>query len=118
MDSRQHEAFTRNGEAAISDAVGGAFSTHGGVISGRNVELVPNERIVQAWRVANWPEGVYSLVRIDLEPDAKGTKLTLHHRAIPAGERDHLDRAGTRATGGRSANTSTRPDESASTELM
>jgi activator of HSP90 ATPase len=91
MDSAEHAAFTKNGAARISNAAGGAFSCHDGVISGRNIELVPNKRIVQAWRVANWPEGVYSMVRIDLESQGTGTKLTLHHDAIPAGERDHLD---------------------------
>ena len=52
MDSAEHEAFTNNGPASISDDVGGAFSCHGGAISGRNVELVAGKRIVQAWRVA------------------------------------------------------------------
>jgi len=91
LDSAEHEAFTRNGSASMSDDVGGAFSCHGGAISGRNVELVPGKRIVQAWRVANWPAGVYSLVRIDLEPAGSQTRVRLTHDAIPEGERDHLD---------------------------
>ena len=33
----------------ISREVGGAFSLFGGIIVGRHIELVPNERIVQAW---------------------------------------------------------------------
>ena len=45
MDSAEHEAFTNNGPASISDDVGGAFSCHGGAISGRNVELVAGKRI-------------------------------------------------------------------------
>src|SRR6202521_1010929 len=36
--------------AEISREVGGAFTLFGGYITGRHVELVPNERIVQAWR--------------------------------------------------------------------
>jgi len=91
MDSAEHEAFTNNGPASISDDVGGAFSCHGGAISGRNVELVAGKRIVQAWRVASWPAGVYSLVRIDLEPAGTQTRVKLTHDAIPEGERDHLD---------------------------
>jgi activator of HSP90 ATPase len=91
MDSAEHEAFTRNGSASISEDAGGAFSCHGGAILGRNVELVPGKRIVQAWRVANWPAGVYSLVRIDLEPAGTQTRVKLTHDAIPEGERDHLD---------------------------
>ena len=37
---------------AISPDVGGAFLLFGGIILGRHVELVPDTRIVQAWRVA------------------------------------------------------------------
>jgi uncharacterized protein YndB with AHSA1/START domain len=40
--------------AEISREVGGAFTLFGGYITGRHVELVPNERIVQAWRTAGW----------------------------------------------------------------
>jgi hypothetical protein len=44
--------------AEISREVGGAFALFGGYITGRHVELVPNERIVQAWRTGGWPPGV------------------------------------------------------------
>ena len=91
MDSKEHEAFTKHGTAAIDSTPGGAFSCHDGVISGRNIELVPGKRIVQAWRVGNWPQGVYSVVRIELEPAGNATRLVLHHDAIPEGEREHLD---------------------------
>src|SRR2546430_14182174 len=43
MDSAEHEAFTNNGPASISDDVGGAFSCHGGAISGRNATLVAGQ---------------------------------------------------------------------------
>jgi uncharacterized protein YndB with AHSA1/START domain len=33
----------------ISHEAGGSFSCFGGMIVGRNIELVPNQRIVQAW---------------------------------------------------------------------
>jgi activator of HSP90 ATPase len=45
----------------ISPEVGGAFAMFGGVILGRHIELVPYERIVQAWREKDWPAGVYSI---------------------------------------------------------
>jgi len=50
--------------ADISPNVGGTFSCFGGVIVGRHVELVPNERIVQAWRVSYWGPGIYSIARV------------------------------------------------------
>ena len=87
LDQTQHAAFT-GGPADISRDVGGAFSCHGGQIVGRNIELDPNKRIVQAWRVAAWPEGVYSMVKFELEPDDAGTRLTLDHTGVPADGRD------------------------------
>jgi activator of HSP90 ATPase len=92
MDSRRHAAFTANGAARISRREGGAFSCHGGVIAGRNIELVPNRRIVQAWRVGHWPSGVYSLVRFELKKEGAGTRLVLDQTGIPPGHRAHLAR--------------------------
>jgi uncharacterized protein YndB with AHSA1/START domain len=74
----------------ISREVGGAFSLFGGYISGRHVELVPNERIVQAWRTGNWNPGVYSIVKFALTEQGSGTKLVLDHRGFPEGDAQHL----------------------------
>jgi len=63
--SAGHAAFT-GAPAEISADEGGAFSAYGGNVLGRNIELVPNKRIVQAWRAGSWPEGVFSIARYDL----------------------------------------------------
>ena len=65
LDSKQFSEFSGGAPAEISRDPGGAFSCFGGVITGRNIELVPNQRIVQAWRVKMWPEGLYSIVKFD-----------------------------------------------------
>lgn len=91
MDSGEHAAFTANGAAEISREAGGAFSAHGGQIVGRNIEVVPDRRIVQAWRVSNWPDGIYSLVRFELTAEGDGTRLVLDHWGFPDDTRDHLD---------------------------
>jgi uncharacterized protein YndB with AHSA1/START domain len=70
----------------ISTEVGGTFSTFGGLIVGRHIELVPNERIVQAWRPAYWAPGVYSLVKFELMESGSDTKLILDHRGFPDGD--------------------------------
>ena len=57
LDANQFTAFSGR-PAEINREVGGAFSLFGGHIVGRNVELLPNHRIVQAWCVVTWPEGV------------------------------------------------------------
>ena len=70
----------------ISPEVGGAFSTFGGIIVGRNIELVPNDRIVQAWRPAYWKPGVYSIVKFELADNRSGTKLVFDHKGFPEGD--------------------------------
>jgi activator of HSP90 ATPase len=72
--------------AQISTEVGGAFSLFGGIIVGRNIELLPNQRIVQAWRPAYWNPGVYSIVKFELAESGSATKLTLDHRGFPDGD--------------------------------
>jgi activator of HSP90 ATPase len=90
LDSKQFSAFS--GEPAeISREAGGAFSMFGGKIMGRNIELVPDERIVQAWRPAYWKPGEYTIVKFELKPDGSQTKLLLDHTGFHEGDFAHLD---------------------------
>ncbi len=90
LDSKQFAACTGM-PAEIDPKAGGAFSMFGGMIVGRNVELVPYERIVQAWRPTHWAPGVYSIVRFEFKPHDSGTVVVLDHTGFPEGEYDHLD---------------------------
>ena len=90
LDSKQFAAFTGR-PAEIDPSAGGAFWMFGKLITGRNVELIPNERIVQAWRPASWPPGVYSIVKFELEADGSQTKLVLDHTGFPEGKFDDLN---------------------------
>jgi activator of HSP90 ATPase len=76
--------------AAGEAAEGAAFSAFGGHITGRHVELVPGKRVVQAWRAKTWPEGLYSIVRFELEAHGAGTKLVFDHEGFPADMQEHL----------------------------
>src|SRR5207244_7435198 len=78
LDSTQFADFTHM-PAEIDRKTGGAFRCFGGMIEGRNIELVENRRIVQAWRVAAWPPGVFSVARFELAPEGAGTRLVLTH---------------------------------------
>jgi activator of HSP90 ATPase len=90
LDSRQFAGFS--GEAAQIDRdAGGAFSMFGGKIVGRNVELVPGQRIVQAWRPASWDPGVYSIVKFELEEQGSHTRVVLDHAGFPEGSFRTLD---------------------------
>lgn len=87
----QFSKVTGGAPAAISPEAGGAFTCFGGMISGRNVEVEPNRRIVQAWRAGNWPAGVYSIVKFELQAEGQHTKLILDHTGFPEGTREHLE---------------------------
>jgi activator of HSP90 ATPase len=90
LDSKQFAAFS--GMPADIDAkAGGAFSMFGGMIVGRNIELDPKSRIVQAWRPTHWDPGAYSIVKFELETKGGGTKFVLDHRGFPEGEFDSLE---------------------------
>src|SRR6478736_9052279 len=87
LDSNQFSEFSGR-VAEINREVGGAFSLFKGHIVGRNLELVPNQRIVQAWRVVTWPEGAYSIARFDLKPQRSGTRIIFDHIGFPEGLHD------------------------------
>jgi Activator of Hsp90 ATPase homolog 1-like protein len=74
----------------ISPEVGGEFFLFGGHIIGRHLELVPNERIVQAWRVVDWEPGLYSIARFQLSDEGAGTKIVFDHTGFPKGQAEHL----------------------------
>ena len=76
--------------AVIAATPGGAFSLFGGRISGRFIELVPDERIVQAWRPTEWAAGVYSIVRFELQAQGSATRLVFDHTGFPKGQAEHL----------------------------
>lgn len=75
---------------AISREVGGTFTIFGGHIIGRNVELVPNQRIVQAWRVVDWASGIYSIAKFELLEQGGGTRIVFDHTGFPQGLGQHL----------------------------
>ena len=81
--------------AEITDREGEAFWLFGGRVEGRQVELVPGRRVVQAWRFgpeheSPWEPGVYSIVRFALEPTGDATRLVIDHTGIPTEWIEHI----------------------------
>jgi len=76
--------------AEIGREAGAAFSLFGGYISGRQIELVPGERIVQAWRVGSWDPGTFSIAKFALVEEGTGTKIVFDHTGFPNGQAEHL----------------------------
>jgi activator of HSP90 ATPase len=90
LDAKQFAAFTGM-PAEIDAKPGGAFSMFGGQVVGRNVELVANQRIVQAWRPTHWDPGIYSIAAFVFKPTGGGTLVVLDHKGFPEGDFDHLE---------------------------
>lgn len=97
LSSEQFSASTKKSFAMFSAASakidakeGGSFSVFDGHIFGRILELVPNKRIVEAWRVVDWPEGVYSIARFEFKPKGAGTEIIFDHIGFPQGLKEHL----------------------------
>ena len=94
----QFDALTRLSDAAtrltapgaqptaISAELGGAFTLFGGYITGRHLQMVQDERLVQAWRTGSWNAGEYSIVKFSLARATDGCKLVFDHRGFPDGE--------------------------------
>ncbi|MGM0834825.1 MAG: SRPBCC domain-containing protein [Bacillota bacterium] len=89
-DSKQFSEVTGGAPTDIQAEAGGTFSLFGGMIEGRMIELVPNERIVQAWRAGNWDPGVYSIVKFEFNQQGNDTLLIFDHIGFPAGQGEHL----------------------------
>lgn len=91
LDSAQFGAFTKM-PAEVRAQDGAGFSLFGGLIRGRNVELVPNRRIVQAWRSdSGWSAGVYSIAKFEFTGSANLTHIVLDHTGFPEGNFRHLN---------------------------
>jgi uncharacterized protein YndB with AHSA1/START domain len=83
LDSLAHTEMTGS-EAVMSDQVGDEVEAWNGYITGRNLELVPGERIVQSWRTTQFTdEHEDSIITLTLEETEDGTLLTLVHSNVP-----------------------------------
>jgi len=88
LSGKGHGAMTGS-PAKGSAKVGGKFSAWDGYIEGKNLELVPHSLIVQAWRTGDFAaDAPDSRLEVSLAPAKDGTKVTLKHTGIPAGQAD------------------------------
>jgi activator of HSP90 ATPase len=72
MDSAKHTAATGM-PAKVSRKVGGKWSAFGGMLLGKNLALIPNRMIVQAWRSSEWKKAdPDSILVVTFERSANG----------------------------------------------
>jgi len=93
MDSRKHAKFT-GGKAVVSRKIGGKIDIYDGYITGENVELVPDKKIVQLWRPEEgdcWPSDHFSKATFALKAEKRGTRLTFTQSGVPVECGDRFD---------------------------
>ena len=82
LDSEGHAAITGSPATASAD-VGGEFTAHGVYINGKTLELIPGKLIRQSWRTQQFADSdPDSELKITLEAEGTGTRLTLKHTAL------------------------------------
>jgi activator of HSP90 ATPase len=70
---------------SISTEVGGPFTLFGGYVTGRHIEMLPNERLVQAWHAGSWKPDDFSIADFQLIAEGSKTRLKFEHRGFPNG---------------------------------
>lgn len=69
--------------AQLETREGSTFSAWDNRCNGYMLHLKENTRIVQAWRHVDFPEGMYSIVTIDLETTETGSRVSFNHTGVP-----------------------------------
>ena len=83
LSTQRHSKMT-GGAAFISDKIGDSFTAWDGYISGKNIELVPYNKIVQSWRSSNFEDKEEdSQIEVLLSEQEGETILTLKHTNVP-----------------------------------
>lgn len=65
----------------MDDQVGTEFTLFGGQIQGKNLEVVPNQKLVQEWASKEWQ--TTSKVTFTLNDNNGETTVELHHEGVP-----------------------------------
>lgn len=69
---------------------GSEFKFFGGSITGKFTKLIPNEQIVQLWRLEDWKAGHFAQLDISLKQGAGETTMVVKWSGIPIGEEDRV----------------------------
>ena len=93
MNEDQHSEITGS-EVIMSNEINGKFNVFDGYCEGYNIELIENQKIVQAWHFDEdgWPEDHYSICTFTLEPVENKTKLIFTQTDIPEHKAEELER--------------------------
>lgn len=91
LDGELHGEMTFS-EATGTPEVGASFTAWDDYVSGKNLELVPNSKIVQSWRTTDFDDNdPDSTLEIQLRDTDNGCEMTLIHTGIPNDQPDYKE---------------------------
>ena len=84
LDAAKHAVLV-DSNAVIDRSVGGSFNIYDGYITGTNLELEEDKKIVQLWRAEEdcWPEEHFSRLTIILKKTGGGTEIEFTQEEVP-----------------------------------
>lgn len=91
VDPARIAAFTRSPPKTFEGAhKGGKFELFGGNVSGEYLELEPGKKLVQSWRLAQWPPGHFSTLKIEFDQNDSDhvTVMRVTWDGVPIGQED------------------------------
>lgn len=84
LDSEAHSAMTGGSPAIVNKEEGEPFAAHNAYLWGKNLQLIPNQKIVQSWRSIGFKStDEDSIVEVTFKKNKEGTLLTLTHTKVP-----------------------------------
>jgi len=90
-DPQRLAAFTREPPKVFEGAKkGGKFELFGGNVSGEYLELQEPTKIVQSWRLNQWPKGHFSTLRIEFDQNDVDsvTVMRVEWTGVPVGQEE------------------------------
>jgi activator of HSP90 ATPase len=92
LSTKEHTEFTSS-NARCSAKEGRRFTAWDRYISGKNIELVKDKKIVQEWKTTEWPEGHEpSILTLTLKSDGNGTRLNMIQTKVPASQYEEYNK--------------------------
>ncbi|RCI10192.1 hypothetical protein L249_8660 [Ophiocordyceps polyrhachis-furcata BCC 54312] len=91
VDPSRIAAFTRSPPKVFEGAKkGGKFELFGGNVSGEYLELDAPKKLVQSWRLSQWPAGHYSKLQIEFDQNDVDhvTVMRVTWKGVPVGQEE------------------------------
>jgi activator of HSP90 ATPase len=90
LNPKKHSEFTGS-KATGKEVVGAKITAWDGYITGRNIEIEKNKRIVQEWSTTDWPDKYPpSILEFNFKLVDGKTELTIIHSNIPKDQEEEL----------------------------